>query len=185
MSYAAALEKAWKDISGLTEEKGFAVKFLSDSYDVSLGAKEVMSASRNTSAKDYIAILILHYLIQKLKAKAIPDPSGEWIDFNRLEGGEGYYPAFKKRTIDHMIRKYGSAPEALLKAAVRFPSKKADVGDVGVIVYPFKEVGILIKMSKADEEFAPEANILFDANISKVFCTEDIIVLTEIIVHQL
>jgi len=40
-------------------------------------------------------------------------------------------------------------------------------------------------MSKADEEFGPDANILFDKNISGIFCTEDIVVLTELIVHLL
>ena len=65
------------------------------------------------------------------------------------------------------------------------PAKRADLGDVSIVVYPFKEVGILVKMSRADEEFGPDANILFDKNISGIFCTEDIVVLTEILVHLL
>ena len=65
------------------------------------------------------------------------------------------------------------------------PGEIADKRDVSVIIHPFKEISILITMSKADDEFGPDANILFDKNISKIFCTEDIVVLTEMVVHLL
>ncbi len=185
MSYTAALEKAWSDVLGATKEKRFSIKLLSDTYDIDLEKKTVMSASCNVPAKEYTIIILLHYLAQKLAFKKLPEPAGEWIDFNQLEGGEAYYPAFKKRTIDRIIKKFGQKPGELAKAAVRFPSKPGQFGDVSAIIYPFEEVGILIKMSKADEEFGPDANILYDANISRIFCTEDIVVLTETVVHQL
>lgn len=184
MSYAAAIEKAWADVSQ-SSQKTFSIKLLSDTYEIDIVRKQVLSASCNVPAKDYVTIILLHYLAQKLALKTLPAPAGEWIDFNQLEGGEAYYPTFRKRTIDRVIKKYGQKPEELLKAAQRFQSKKGPVGDVSVIIYPFEEVGILMKMSKADEEFGPDANILFDKNISKIFCTEDIVVLTEILVHQL
>jgi len=34
-------------------------------------------------------------------------------------------------------------------------------------------------MQRGDEEFGPEANILFDKSITDIFCTEDIVVLSE------
>jgi hypothetical protein len=185
MSYQQALDKAWKDVSNSSAEKRFSVKLLSDIYDIDVERKTVMSTSCNTPAKDYTTLILLHYLLQKIAFKQLPEPSGEWIDFNSLQGGEGYYPTFKKRTIDRVVSKYGKNPEELLRASQRMPAKTAKFGDVAIIVYPFVEVGILIKISKGDEEFGPDAAILFDKNISKIFCTEDIVVLTEIIVHQL
>ena len=185
MSYALAVEKAWKGLATIAKEKRFSVALLSDTYDIDLDAKLVMSASCNVPAKDYVTILLLHYLAQKLALGKLPEPSGEWIDFNQLEGGEGYYPTFRKRTIEHVISKYGSDPDRLLGVLERMPAKKAELGDVSITIYPFKEVAILIKMSKADEEFGPDANILFDRNISRIFCTEDIVVITEMIIHQL
>jgi len=185
MGYQQALDKAWENIRSLTAEKELSAAFLSEAYDISAQDKRILSRSCNVPAKDNIAIIILHYLIQKLTFKAIPEASGEWINFNELEGGEGYYPAFKKRTIDRVLHKYGQSPESLLKVAERMPARRGSFGDVSVAVYPFPEIGMLITMSKADEEFGPSANILFDSNISKTFCTEDIVVLTEIVVHQL
>lgn len=185
MSYALAVDRAWKDLAVIAKERRFSVGMLSDIYDIDLDTKLIISASCNVPAKDYIAILLLHYLAQKLTFGKLPELSGEWIDFNQIEGGEGYYPAFRKRTIEHVISKYGSDPDRLLKAIERMPAKRADLGDVSIVVYPFKEVSILVKMSMADEEFGPDANILFDKNISGIFCMEDIVVMTELIVHQL
>jgi len=185
MGYQQALDKAWKDIADSSAEKRFSVKLLSDIYDIDVERKTAMSTACNTPAKDYTTLILLHYLLQKIAFKTLPQPAGEWIDFNSLQGGEGYYAAFKKRTIDRVISKYGKNPEELLKVSQRMPAKTAEFGDVSVVIYPFVEVGILIKLSKGDDEFGPDAAILFDRNISKIFCTEDVVVLTEIIVHQL
>jgi hypothetical protein len=185
MSYQQALDKAWKDVSDSSSEKRFSVKLLSDIYDIDVERKMAMSSSCNVPAKDYTTLILLHYLAQKIAFKQLPEPACEWIDFNSLQGGEGYYAAFKKRTIDRVVSKYGKNPEELLRVSQRMPAKTAKFGDVAIIVYPFVEIGILIKISKGDDEFGPDAAILFDKNISKIFCTEDIVVLTEIIVHQL
>lgn len=185
VSYQRAVEEAWKDVLARTTEGHIRVKFLSDIYNIDLTEKRVVSAPGNTAAKDHVTIILLHYLAAKLAAGKLPELSGEWIDFNELEGGEGYYPAFKKRTIDPIIRKYGTDPDALSAAAGRMGAKQAKLGDVSVIIHPLEQVAILVKMSRADEEFAADANILFDSNISRIFRTEDIVVLTESIVHKL
>ena len=168
MSYQQALEKAWSDISNLTKEKRFSIRFLNDTYDVDTQNKTVLSNSCNIPAKEYTSIIILHYLAKKFKLGNLPEPSGQWIDFRQLEGGEGYYPAFKKRTIDKILKKYGSSPK-----------------DISMVVQALEFVPMLITASKADEEFGPDANILFDKTISTIFCTEDIVVLTEIVAHHL
>lgn len=185
MSYARALDKAWADLKQLAGGKIFSVKFLSDTYSVDAGKNEALSDSCNIPAKEYVSLITLHYIIRKLQLKELPKPCGEWVDFNALEGGEGYYPAFKKRTIDRILKKYGTAPEELMKSAGRFSSKKSDKGDAGIIIYPFDNVPIMITMYRPDEEFGPDANILYDRTISDILCTEDIVVLTEILVHQL
>jgi hypothetical protein len=96
MGYAQAMDKAWNDIAGIAADNRFAVKLLSDTYDIDTGRRTVVSGSCGVSAKDCTSIIILHYLFQRLALKGhLPEPSGEWIDFNQLDGGEGYYPAFR------------------------------------------------------------------------------------------
>ncbi len=185
MSYAQAIDKAWEDVRTLSGKERFTVKFISDTYDIYPVSKRAISASCNTGAKDHIAIILLHYLARKLALGRLPELTGEWINFSELEGGAGYYPAFKKRTESHIVRRYGANPEALFDAERRMNAKRGGFKDVSIVIYPFDEVAILVKMSKADQEFSSSASILFDNNISAIFCTEDIVVLTELIVHQL
>ena len=186
MGYQQALEKAWNAVSNLPHNgETIAIELLSDTYTVNIKDRTVFSDSCNVPAKEHVAILLLHYLARRSELKDMPPLTGEWLDFKELQGGEGYYPAFKKRTIDRVLKKYASNPASLKDALSRIPGEVTDKADVGVIIHPFKEVSILITMSEADEEFGPDANILFDKNISKIFCTEDIVVLTEMVVHLL
>ena len=187
MGYQQALEKAWDALSGLPDSSRTAhsVRFLADTYTINFRDKAVLSDSCNIPAKDHISIILMHYLAAKLKFKKLPPLTGQWVDFNELEGGEGYYPAFRKRTIDRILKKYGDNPDPIKDALSRFPGETADKGDVGIIIRPLEEIAILITLSRADEEFGPGANILFDKNISQIFCTEDIVVLTEMVVHAL
>lgn len=186
MGYQRALEKAWEALSEAGPgENTFRIGLLSDNYTVNIAERTVFSDSCNVPAKEYVSIIILHYLAAKLRSKSLRAQTGTWIDFKELEGGEGYYPAFKKRTIDRVLKKYGSAPKAIFEALKRLPGESADKESAGIVIHPFKEVSIRITLSEADEEFGPDANILFDKNISDIFCTEDIVVLTEMVVHTL
>ena len=168
MGYQQAVEKAWDALSDARPDgREFRVKLLSDNYTINIDKRTILSDSCNVPAKEYVAIILLHYLARKTLLKGLPPPTGEWIDFKELEGGEGYYPAFKKRTIDRIIK------------------KSDDKEDSSTVINVFEEIPIMITTSKADEEFGPDANILFDKNISSTFCTEDIVVLAELVTHQL
>jgi hypothetical protein len=185
MGYEAALEKAWDELASLTAQRKFSVKFLTDEYGVDAEDKKVFSDSCNVPAKDYTSIILLHYLIKKLQLTMLPQPTGKWVDFRELGAGDAYYPTFKKRTIDVVLRKQNSTPGVLTGAIERFGAKEVQIGDVGVAIEPLEGIRILVTLWKPDEEFGPAANILFDENIRDIFCIEDIIVLTEIVVHAL
>ena len=175
MSYEVALNKGWEDLKALNSAKSLTVKFLADEYTADIETKKVLSLSCNAPAKDFTVILILHYLEQKIKG--LPLLSNEWVSFKELSGVEGYAAAFRKRSIEPIIRKYGSHPEAILEALDRLPGKRVDQGDIGILIEAFEGVPVMVVLWRGDDEFGPEANILFDKSINKVFCTEDIVVL--------
>ena len=179
MGYEAALKKAWEDLSKLKPVKNLSVKFLADEYSIDIEEGKILSLSCNIPAKDFVSILILHYLAQKLKG--LPTPTGEWLTFRELSGVEGYYDAYHKRCIEPIIRKYGKDPDAVKGVLDRLPAKLSEGGDVGIVLEAFANVPLLIKLWKADAEFGPDANIYFDASIKNIFCTEDIVVLAGIV----
>jgi len=183
MGYEAAVNKAWSDLLVLKPDKIISVKFLADEYTIDLNERRVLSLSCNAPAKDFTAILILHYLIQKLKG--LPVLTGEWLTFRELSGVEGYLAAFRKRSIEPIIKKYGSNPQGLLTVLERLPGKKINEADAAIALEAFEQVPALIKLWRKDEDFGPDANIFFDRSIAKIFCTEDIAVLAGIVAHQL
>jgi len=183
MSYEIAINIAWNELAKLNPQGNLLVKFLADEYSIDLQAKRVLSLSCNVPAKDFEVILILHYLIQKLKG--LPQVRGEWLTFREFSRIEGYYDAFRKRAIEPIVRKYGRNPEGILTTLGQLPAKKAEGGDLGIIVEAFEGVPVLIKLWKADEEFGPDANMYFDASITHIFCIEDIVVLAGIVAASL
>ncbi|MBL7129938.1 MAG: DUF3786 domain-containing protein [Candidatus Omnitrophica bacterium] len=175
MGYDIALSKAWSEFENLAKDKALSVRFLADEYNIDLANKQILSLSCNVPTKEYLSIIILHYLTKKIEG--LPVVSGEWIDFRQLDGGQGYYPNFRKRVIESIKRKYGSNPDTLLNLSERFNVKRVQLADVSIVVEVFDNVPILIELWKGDEEFGPEANVLFDKSIKDILCTEDIVVL--------
>ena len=183
MGYEAAINKAWEDLTKIGSPKNISVKFLGDEYTIDVEKRRVSSLSCNTPAKDFTAILLLHYITSK--SKGLPQPSGEWLTFRELAGIEGYYPAFRKRVIEPIIRKYGANPEFIFEALKRLPGEKVSRGDAAVALEVFIGVRALVILWRGDEEFGPEANLLFGKNITEIFCIEDIVVLAGFIAAQL
>ena len=86
MGYEVALNKAWEDLVNLNPSpvKNLLVKFLADEYSVDIRERKVFSSSCNVPAKDFVSILLLHYLAQKIKG--LPVPSGRWLTFREFSG---------------------------------------------------------------------------------------------------
>lgn len=183
MGYEVALDKSWQDILKLDPPANLKVKFLADEYCVDFVGKRVFSLSCNVAAKDSVAILLLHYLAARLSG--LPAIAGEWVNFKELSGLEGYAQAFRNRAIEPILRKYGSHPENILSVLDRLPGKRVPQADIAIVLEVFEAVPILIEMWRPDEEFGPEANMLFDRSIKRIFCIEDTVVLAQFVASQL
>jgi len=183
LGYSAAIEKAWEDLARTGVRDNTGVRFLADEYTIDLSRHKVFSVSKNTAASDFTAILILHYLKQRQEGLAALE--GEWVDFRELAGGDGYYPAFRKRVIEVLIAKYGKCPDKILSVFEHFDGQRLDKGDVSIRIEAFAGIPVLVIFWRGDEEFGPEANLLFDRSICHILCLEDIAVMAGIVAHRL
>jgi hypothetical protein len=175
MGYEAALLKSWDALLALKPAASLNVRFLADEYSLHPEERKILSLSRKAPAKEFAAVLILHYLAQAIKG--LPALTGEWLTFRELSGVEGYEAAFRKRSLEPLIKKYGSDPQGLHSALERLPGRIINEADACLEIKAFDGVPVLIKLWKEDEEFGPDANIFFDKSITGIFCTEDIVVL--------
>ncbi|GAJ24463.1 unnamed protein product, partial [marine sediment metagenome] len=126
-------------------------------------------------------LLILHYFTS---AKGTP-ATNRLITFRELPEGSVYSPTFSKRTIKPLLDHFGKEPRLLVDAGEKLGGHKADYGDTAVTINAFNRVPLTIILWQGDDELAPQANVVFDANISDYLPTEDITVLCETITWRL
>jgi len=122
-------------------------------------------------------LLIMHYF---LHAKGTP-LSNTPMAFKELKEGANYFPTYSLRAIKPLVDFFGKKPETLLDVAQKLGGMKADYGDAAVTISAFPRVPITLVMWRGDDEFPPEANILFDNTVSDYLATEDLIVLCQVI----
>jgi len=127
-------------------------------------------------------ILTLHYLTH-----ARPAPlSGRLISFKEIPGGGAiYYPTFKKRTIDPLVRTFSGDPGGLYEAAGYIGGARESLGDVSVVVNIFPLVPVTYVIWKGDEEIPPSGTVLFDSSVPGFLPVEDIVVAAANGTHRL
>jgi hypothetical protein len=126
-------------------------------------------------------ILLCHYL---LHASGDP-PTGDLITFRQIPDGHFYFDAFQRRARDPFLATFGKHPELFQRCAQALGGTEIATGDVGLSFQVFPRIAIQLVLWEGDDEFPPEAGILFDANIQHNLAAEDIAVLTGMLVYRL
>lgn len=129
----------------------------------------------------WIAILVLHYLNNADGRQ----PVGRLKHFREFKEGHFYEPAFNRRTKDILISFFGENPAALVKAGKKLRGKILQTGDAAVELSYFPCLPITCIMWKGDEEFPPEASVLFDETADIFFSAEDMAVAGQMAVLEL
>ena len=159
----------------IDSQKTIIVKYLNQSYQVTLPDVKVSLKDSEEAISLRDKILILHYLVQ---AKGTP-LSNRIITYKELPEGINYFRTFYKRAIKPLVDHFGQEPDQLVDVVKRLGGHKTDYGDVAVIINAFPRVPVTLALWWGDEEFPPEGSILFDSTISDYLTTEDTNVLCE------
>ncbi len=126
-------------------------------------------------------VLILHYMV----GKGASGPAGDWVAYREIPGAGFYFGAFVKRAIDPLKKAFGNDAAALARAASVLGAKAVEPGDAAFEFILFPRVRMRLVLWQGDEEFPPEANILFNGSISEIFSPEDIAWLAGMLVYRL
>jgi hypothetical protein len=118
-------------------------------------------------------ILALHYLLCEVPV----EPTGELISFRDLSGGQFYLEPYRSRTTKPLAAHFQNDLDALRTALNCFDWAPVELGDLGACVQAVGNLHLTLVYHRGDEDFEPEVEILFDACIKRVFCTEDAAVL--------
>lgn len=198
-SYEIAYKKAQEDLIGLNLiERAKSAGFLTQSYPeevarfkffgqtvkILLEKRIVVDDKTGEPLPIWSQILILHHL-RDIKDDIFP--KYRWITFKEVPSGEFYLSAFDKRTKGLFIKFFGDRVELLDKVAPMLggESYSGVGGDVCYIFKPFPKVPIVLVAYKPDEEFSADAKLLFDETITELMCTEDIAVVSSMLIVKL
>jgi hypothetical protein len=164
------------------DSRTLRIRFLSRSYRIAwpdCGFEDIDAAGREVPIQEQV--LILHYLLGASAAEL----SGRWIAYREIPGAAFYFSAFVKRAVDPLKKVFGSDGSAFKKAAGKLDGIDIGTGDAGFEFAVFPKVPLRLILWEGDEDFGPEANILFDAAAGRILSPEDAAWLAGMLVYRL
>jgi hypothetical protein len=130
---------------------------------------DLVDTKTQRPAKSGDQILALHYLLCENPAA----PTGELITFRDLPGGQFYWEPFLSRSIKPLVGRIGSDIGLLQKQLGRFDYESIPGGDFSAKIHCIGKVFVMLVYHTGDDEFAPDASVLFDSSIKHIYNTED------------
>ncbi|HHY26589.1 MAG TPA: DUF3786 domain-containing protein [Desulfitobacterium dehalogenans] len=126
-------------------------------------------------------ILILQYLTEVCGVQ----PTGRWISFRELPGGNNHYGAFKLEAMDPLAKHFGNSPEKFEHICQRLKGKKLAMGDIAYTIEVLPKLELALILWLADDEWPAKANILYDATASMHLNTEGLEVMAINLVEKM
>ena len=125
-------------------------------------------------------VLILHYM-----QGCRPLLRGRWIAYREITGAGFYWSAFVKRAIDPLKKVFGQNVAGFQLAADKLQASAIPNTPSGYRfdVLPYAPLQMILW--EGDDEFAAEANILFDATVGDYLSAEDAAWLASLTVYRL
>jgi hypothetical protein len=177
---AASLAKAAGAL--FSPEEGLIVPFLGAEYRVEIHPLtdiRKVNSSEEVSIPD--KILIAHYLLGAAGRKS----TGKLITFRQIPDGHFYFEAFQRRARDPFANFFGNNERLFVKCAEMMGAVPVEIGDFGMDFPVFPHIHVQLVLWLGDEEFPPDATILFDESIQRILPVEDIAVMSGSLVYRL
>ncbi|HAP32790.1 MAG TPA: hypothetical protein DCQ14_07055 [Firmicutes bacterium] len=163
------------------EQNSYILPYLNRRYLVNSSSGAVKNMADGSGVSPYLEVIFLHYL---LTADGTPLHS-EWITFKELPGGGIYGEPYRKRTIVPLLRYFGEKPEKFREVGLSLGGADYNYGDLSLLFHPFPRIAMVFVLWKGDDEFAPSANILYDACAAHYLPTEDYALLPSLIIWEI
>lgn len=166
----------------LPDSNTLRLKVIDADCDLDLRSREMRYVvDQKADLSLHLRFLILHYVAGAGRAQV----ANRLATFREFEGGSIYYPVLKSRSIDPIVRVFGTAPEILSRTGEAIGAEPVKTGDVGFRVHVFPRLPMVVVLWLGDEEVPASANILFDASAGGILPTEDLAFAAETLVHRL
>lgn len=196
-NYRIAYDKGWQELKArvpseveakrrvLYDEakQRYAIKFFHEEYLLDFAQETIRRTSDGRDAEMIAAIIILNYLSF---SDSCPEVSGSWVSLKEIpNGGALFFPAFRKNSIDAIIRSFGKCPELLLRCGAMMGGVPAPMGSISVVFQALPMIPICVVLWEGDEEVSANATILYQPSVSEFLHIESLIGLGMYLANQL
>ncbi|MDQ7782845.1 MAG: DUF3786 domain-containing protein [Desulfomonilaceae bacterium] len=172
-----AADKARAELVG----RSLIIPHLDGNIVLNVDSRQFTIKETGAEAPIWLAILTIHYLNNADGRQ----PTSKLKHFREFKEGQFYEPAFNRSTKDRLIEVFGNEPEAMVTAGQILKGRVLDTGDAAVELPYFPCVPITCIVWKGDEEFPPDASVLFDETAELFLSAEDMAVAAEMAVLEL
>ena len=126
-------------------------------------------------------IFLIRHLLEGCASKG----SGAFLTYREMPWGDVYLTPFTGRCLKRAAFTFGTRLEAFRAAAAQIPAIPTKYGDASyqIEVMPGYEVRLIVW--EGDDEFPPNAQILFSDNFPQSFSAEDRTVVGDLVITEL
>jgi len=160
--------------------EAFTVRLMGTDYRIAWPEYGISSADENAFALKALPpqTFLLRYLLEGKKVEA----KGEWKTFREMPWGELYIQPFTGRCLTRAAFTFGMKVKAFAAACEKLGGEKLAHGDAGYELELLPGYKMRIIVWEGDEEFPPNAQILYSDNFADGFAAEDRVVSGDILI---
>jgi len=161
--------------------KEFTVTLLKRAYAISHPVYTIRTLDDGKLPLLPVQTFLLRYL---LEGKAVAW-NGEWKTFREMPWGEMYIKPYTGRVLTRAAFTFGTRVNAFRAAAEKMGALPVKHGDAG---YQFDLIGgykMQILVWEGDDEFPPNAQVLYTDNFAEGFAAEDRVVAGDILITHI
>ena len=161
--------------------KEFTLKLLNRGYAIRHPEYAIRALDGGPAPKLPVQTFLLRYL---LEAKAVAE-DGQWKTFREMPWGELYIKPYTGRVLTRAAFTLGTRVAAFRSAAEKMGALPLSHGDAG---FEFTLIGnyrMRILVWEGDEEFPPNAQVIYSGNFAEGFAAEDRVVAGDILISAI
>jgi hypothetical protein len=158
--------------------KEFHLKLIGRAYTISHPVYGICAVDGGPIPPLPAQTFLLRYLLESKKVA----PTGQWKTFREMPWGEMYIKPYTGRVLTRAAFTFGTRLNAFNQAAEKMGATPVSHGDAG---WEFDLIGdyrMRILVWEGDDEFPPNAQILYSDNFAQGFAAEDRVVAGDILI---
>ncbi len=161
--------------------KEFYVNLLGREYAISHPAYDIRAIDGGNIPPLPTQTFLLRYLLEGKKVSW----GGNWLTFREMPWGELYIKPYTGRVLTRAAFTLGTRLDAFRAAAEKMGAQSVNHGDAGYLFTLIGDYQMQILAWAGDDEFPPNAQVLYSDNFADGFAAEDRVVAGDILISTI